>query len=82
MPGQAEPALICGYVGYVTDPDRIRLADPKLLVKQVLHHRQLVSGISSGLEFSLLPAPYAKLLPDTFDSANANLDPMRRQIVL
>jgi hypothetical protein len=41
-----------------------------------------MSGISGGLEFALLPATYAQLLPDALDPANADPNAMLRQIVL
>jgi len=53
-----------------------------LLFQQVLRYRQLVPGMSGDLEFPLLLAAYAELLPDALDPANTYPDTMLRQVVL
>ena len=82
MPCQIKPTFFCGNIRNVTQPDFVRSRCLKLLLDQILCHREGMLGIGRGLELSLLLAPDPQLLPDPSDPADPYAHPLGFELML
>jgi hypothetical protein len=74
--GKIEPALICRDIRNVGQPDLARRRSLESLLKQVLRHRQAVTGVCRCLKSAFLFTLQAKFLSKTPDAMNSHRYPM------
>ena len=82
MAGKIQPAFPSGDVSDIAQPDLVRRGCLKLLIQQILRHRQRMPRVSRNLEPPFLPATQAKLPANPLDPVNPNDDSVIGQISL